>query len=182
MNRRSPHQPGDGSDGLAPSESWLFAQAVLGKPIPRIIDPATKAAVERAELERLAQFSSFHAEALSRLNREQTEARHRRELLEWAAKISDGAVAELRAIERKEAAERDAWRRAIEYSERLVKSRGDDARSSDSNGAQIDTITEYDPNQPRQPKRHCDGWSMGSEGRRNGSARRATAGCISNSS
>ncbi|MBI3836669.1 MAG: hypothetical protein HY288_01880 [Planctomycetia bacterium] len=31
----------------APSEAWLFAQAILGKPIPRIVSPEAKARAKR---------------------------------------------------------------------------------------------------------------------------------------
>src|ERR1700674_827474 len=97
------------SSASPPSESWLFAQAILGKPIPRIVRPEVKARAERQELEKLAQFSSRHAEELSRLQFAEAEARHKRELLEWAARISTKAEDELRAWQQKEAAEREAW-------------------------------------------------------------------------
>jgi hypothetical protein len=55
----------DGSDGSPPSETWLFAQAVLGKPIHRVLNPEPEARAKRVELERLAQPSPRHAEELS---------------------------------------------------------------------------------------------------------------------
>jgi hypothetical protein len=75
MHRNSRKKPADGSDGLPPSEAWLFAQAILGKPIPRIISPLAQAKAKREELERLAQFSSRHAEELRQLQSAEAEAR-----------------------------------------------------------------------------------------------------------
>jgi hypothetical protein len=75
-------QAEDGSDGAPPSEAWLFAQAILGNPIPRIVSPEAKARAEREELERLAQFSSRHAQELRRLQTAEAEARRKRELLD----------------------------------------------------------------------------------------------------
>jgi hypothetical protein len=85
MHRNLPKQPDDASDGLPPSEAWLFAQAISGKPIPRIVSPEAKARAKREELERLAQLSSRHAEELRGLQAAEAEARHDREILEWAA-------------------------------------------------------------------------------------------------
>ncbi len=34
MHRDLRKQPGDGSDGSPPSKAWLFAQTLLGKPVP----------------------------------------------------------------------------------------------------------------------------------------------------
>jgi len=139
MHRDGQDQCSDGSDGSAPSEAWLFLQAIKGNPIPKLINPETKARAEREELERLAQFSSSHAEALHRLDAAEAEARHERELLEWAAKISTDCERKLHAIEQREAVERDAWRRAEEYSERLREQT-------------------YDPSKhPRAPKGQPDG-------------------------
>jgi hypothetical protein len=119
MHRNLSQQPGDGSDGSPPSEAWLFAQAILGKPIPRIVSPETAARAEREELARLARFSTRHAEDLRRLQNADAKTRHDREVLEWAAKISTKAEDELRALQRTEAEEREAWRRAEQFAERL---------------------------------------------------------------
>ncbi|MBI3837461.1 MAG: AHH domain-containing protein [Planctomycetia bacterium] len=121
MHRNFPPQPGDGSDGSPPSEAWLFAQAILGKPIPSIINPETAARAKREELERLAQFSSRHADELRRLQAAEAEARHKREILEWAAGISTRAEEKLRALQRKEAEEREGWRRAEHFTEMLLE-------------------------------------------------------------
>lgn len=109
------------NDGSAPSEAWLFAQAVLGKPIPKIISPETEARAEREELRRLAQFSTPHAEELRRLQAAEAEARHDRKILEWAAGISTHAAEKLRALQRKEAEEREAGRRAEAFVESLLE-------------------------------------------------------------
>src|SRR5947209_8100811 len=121
MYRNRSTSPGDGSDGSAPSESWLFAQAILGKPIPRLLSPQAKARGEREELEHLAQFSSRHADQLRRLQAAEAAASHDREVLQFAAQISEEAADKLRALERKEAEERQAWRRAERFIGSLVE-------------------------------------------------------------
>jgi hypothetical protein len=139
MNRDSSAGCGMPIDGSPPSESWLFAQAILGKPISRIVSPQTKALAERRELERLARFSSSHAEALCRLRTAEAEARRDRELLEWAAQISTEAEDKLRALQHKEAEEGEAWRRAEQRAEQLLEGN-------------------WDPSQhPRAPKGQADG-------------------------
>lgn len=121
MHRNPRKQPADGSDGSPSSEAWLFAQAILGKPIRRIVSPETKARADREELERLAQFSSRHAEELRGLHAAEAEARHDREILEWAAGISTRAEEKLRALQRKEAESREGWRRAEQFTEMLLE-------------------------------------------------------------
>jgi len=100
-----------------PSEAWLFAQEIHGKPIPRIVSSAAQAKAKRDELERLAQVSTSHASELRKLQIAEVEARRQREVLEWAAQISVGAEAKLRALQLKEAQERDAWRRVEQFFE-----------------------------------------------------------------
>ncbi len=92
-----------------PSEAWLFAQALLGKPVSRTVRPLGKANTQREELARLAHFSSRHAEELRRVQAAEREARRERELLEWAAQISTEAQDKLRAIQRIETQECRAW-------------------------------------------------------------------------
>jgi hypothetical protein len=149
MYRNLPKRPGDGSDGSPPSEAWLFAQAIQGKPIPKIVSPGTQSRGKREDLERMAQFSSRHAEELRRLQGAEAEARHKRAILEWAAGISTHAEEKLRALERKEAEEREAWRRAESFVESLL-------------------VGSWDPrNHPRAPKGQPDGgqWvEMGGRG------------------
>jgi hypothetical protein len=84
--------------GSPPSEAWLFAQAILGKPIPRIVSPEKKARAERQELERLAQLSTRHAEELRKIEAAEDAARHSREVLEWAAQISASGGTILRDV------------------------------------------------------------------------------------
>ena len=111
-------------DRRAPTEAWLFAQALLGKPIPKIVSPEVRARARREELERLAQSSRHHAEELSRLQRAEAEALRERELLEFAAAISSTAESRLKALLREEAAEREAWRRAEAFVARLLEGHG----------------------------------------------------------
>jgi hypothetical protein len=139
MNRNLTPKPGDGSDGSPPTEAWLFAQAILGKPIPGIVSPEAKARAEREELERLTGFSTRHAEELRRLQAAEAEARHDREILEWAAQISTRAEDKLRALQGKEDEEREAWRRAEQFTQTLLEGSWDPSK------------------QPRAPKGQPDG-------------------------
>jgi hypothetical protein len=112
MDRHRRAESGAPTDGSPPSEAWLFAQAILGKPIPRVVSPETKARVEREELKRLAKLSTRHAAELQKLEAADAQARHDREVLEFAALISSHAEEKLRALQRKEAADREGWQRA----------------------------------------------------------------------
>lgn len=71
-----------------PSEAWLFAQLLLGRPIARMTG---------GDRDR--------------------QPRSDRRTLEWAAQFSTRAAAKLRALEQMEEAERDAWMRASYYYE-----------------------------------------------------------------
>ena len=134
------------ADETAPTEAWLFARLIRGEPIPPIINPEARARAKREELERLAQFSSRHAEQLSRIKIAEAEARRERESLEWAARISTRAEEKLRALQQREAEEREAWRRAEAFYERYVAN-----------------VTEWNPDQPRVPPGSPQGgqWSKG---------------------
>jgi len=141
-------------DNGPPSETWLFVQAITGKPIPKIVSPEARARAERAELERLARFSESHARELSRLREKEFAARRYREILEWTAQISDRAAKELRALQLKEAAERAAWQRAEEYARVLLEEGSSWA------------------NQPRAPRGQSDGgrWVAAGAGEAGGAA------------
>ncbi len=153
MNRAFNANSGVPRDGSPPSEAWLFAQAILGKPIPRIVSPERKARAEREELQRLALFSTRHADELRKLEAAEAAARHDREILEWAAGISTEAEAKLRALQRKEAEEREAWRRAEIFAEQLLATRLETCefrpRGGEHDTSHPSTIVEWDPNQPR---------------------------------
>ena len=158
------------SGETAPAESWLFAQAILGRLIPRIVSPEARARAKREELERLAQFSPRHAEELRRLKATEAEARHDREVLEWAAKISTHAEEKLQAFQREEAEERKTWRRTKQYSEEL---RNDQQRDCDLrqppttlSSTDLDEITEWNPDQQRVPAGSPQGgqWTKGGGG------------------
>jgi hypothetical protein len=145
----------------APTEAWLFAQAVFGKPIPKIVRPEVLARAKRAELEEWAQFSSRHAAELRRLRFAEAKARHDRELLEFAAQISTKSADELRALQRKEAAEREAWRRAEKFVEMLLEGRSETRQSQrrleQRDKPYLPEIVEWNADQPRQPKGTSDG-------------------------
>jgi hypothetical protein len=105
-----------GSD-WPPSEAWLFAQAVLGRPIPRIVPPEVRARARREALEGLAPLSDRHAQELRDLQAAEAKARRDRELLAWAAGISTRAEDEFQTLQRKEAEQREAGRRAEPFYE-----------------------------------------------------------------
>ena len=134
------------SDETAPTEAWLFARLIRGEPIAPIINPEMRARAKREELERLAQFSTRHAEQLSRIKIAEAEARRERESLQWAARISTRAEEQLRALQHREAEEREAWRRAEAFYQRYVAN-----------------VTEWNPDQPRVPPGSPQGgqWSKG---------------------
>ena len=77
------------SKGSPPSEAWLFAQILLGWPIPNPHAAARRAQEERKKLEFLAEISDRHEAELRRLQMAEAEARRKRERLEWLAEVSD---------------------------------------------------------------------------------------------
>ncbi len=103
-------------------------QAIQGKPIPEIVDPETKRRLLREELTCLATCSARHTDELRRLDAADEAARRDRELLEWAAQISEKAAERLRVLKRDEAAEKEAWRRAAEYAEFLRETTWDPSK------------------------------------------------------
>ncbi|MBI2826027.1 MAG: HNH endonuclease [Planctomycetia bacterium] len=132
-----------------PSEAWLFAQAILGKPIPRIVSPETRAREKREELERLVKFPSRHAEELRTLEAAEAEARHDREVLQWAAQISTCAEERLSTPRRKEARQRETERGA----------------SPSGNETYWASLTEWDEaDHPRQPKGTPEGGEWAPKG------------------
>ena len=137
------------SDETPPTEASLFAALIRGEYIPPIMNPEARARAKREELERLAQFSSWHAEELSRIKAAEVEARRERESLEWAARFSTRAEEMLRALRQKEAEECAAWRQAEEFYERYVAN-----------------VAEWSPEQPRVPAGSSQGgqWAKGGGG------------------
>jgi hypothetical protein len=99
------------------SEAWLFARAILGKPIPRVVRPEVKARAQRAELEGRAQFSAQHAQERRTLQASEREAQRTRQLLEWAAQISTEAQGKLRTIQQIEEQDRRAWHAVERFTE-----------------------------------------------------------------
>ncbi len=100
-----------------PSEGWLFAQAILGRPIPRMMPPEAQAKAQREELGRLARFSYRQAKELRELQSAEANARRDRELLEWAAQISAEAEDKLRAIQQIEARDSRTWHAIERFTE-----------------------------------------------------------------
>jgi len=97
------------------TEAWLFAQELLGNPVPRVAPAAAEARRQRAELEWLASFSTRHEEELQRLR--SAEAADR-ELLEFLADISTEYEDKLREVLREEAELRESQECVERYHQR----------------------------------------------------------------
>lgn len=74
------------ASGATPDDTWLFAQAVLGNPIPDPSAAARRARADREQLEWLALISDEHEGKLRALLREEAEAR---ELLRRRERFSE---------------------------------------------------------------------------------------------
>jgi hypothetical protein len=94
MDRYFRKQPADGSDASPPSEAWLFAQAVLGKPVPSPFRAEAEARARREHQEWLAQISPEDARQVRGQLSEEAEAKAQQELLEWVGEISGVREAE----------------------------------------------------------------------------------------
>ena len=93
--------------GRNPADRSLAVRGADSRRVhPTDCESRRRARAKREELERLAQFSSWHAEELSRIKIAEAEARRERESLQWAAQISTRAEEMLRALQRQEAEER----------------------------------------------------------------------------
>ncbi len=101
----------EGAGASPPSEAWLFAQALLGKPVPSPCVAEADARAEREHLAWLASISPQHERQLRSLLSKEAEARAQRELLEWLATISPRHESQLRSLLVSEAQVRDAQER-----------------------------------------------------------------------
>jgi hypothetical protein len=128
MHRNSSTESGDGSDGSPPSEAWLFAQAILGKPLPCIASLRAASRAKRKELERQAYLARRLANGRHEPPPSDAELRHQREILEWAAQISTKCESELRTLQWLEDQEREAWRRAEQFVELLLEDHWDPSK------------------------------------------------------
>ncbi len=81
-------RPADGSDGSPPSEAWLFAQSLLGKPVPCPFRAEADARARREHLEWLAQISPEDARRVRGRLSEDVDIKAQQDLLEWVAEIS----------------------------------------------------------------------------------------------
>ncbi len=101
--RKEPAQQGAGAS--PPSEAWLFAQALLGKPVPSTSSAQADARAKREHLEWLAQISPEDARRVRGQLSEEAEARAQRKQLEWLAAISPEHERKLRSLLQAEASE-----------------------------------------------------------------------------
>src|SRR5436190_639354 len=89
-------------------EAWLFAQAILGKPLSAASVQVSNVNLVREQLEWSAQISPKRVDQIRELQSADAEAHRKRELLIWAAGISTKAEAKLRDLLREEAAAEEA--------------------------------------------------------------------------
>ncbi len=104
-------QTTEGPGASPPTESWLFAQALLGKAVSSACRTGGAARSKREHLAWLARISTKHESQLRSLLREQVAARAQREQLEWLAKISSRHESQLRSLLTAEAEAREAQAR-----------------------------------------------------------------------
>jgi hypothetical protein len=100
-----------------PTDAWLFAQAILGKPIPDPHAATRQARAERERLEWLAGISTTHEQQLRKIERAEADARQERERLEWLASISTEHEHKLRTLLQQEAESREAQERHEQFTE-----------------------------------------------------------------
>jgi hypothetical protein len=81
-------RPAGGSDGSPPNAAWLFAQAVLGKPVPSASRQEADARARREHLEWLAQISPEDARRVRGRLSEEVDIKAQQDLLEWVAEIT----------------------------------------------------------------------------------------------
>jgi hypothetical protein len=86
-----------------PSEAWLFAQAVLGNPVPSASAAEADARAKREQFEFLAAIAPERARELRGQLSEEAESTAQREQLEWLAAISPRHESQLRSLLRTEA-------------------------------------------------------------------------------
>jgi hypothetical protein len=103
MDRNSRKRRSPETTPAVPTEAWLFAQQLLGNPIPNPAAATAEASRQREQLEWLASISTRHEAELRRVQSEEAQARHERELLEFLAAISTEHEIKLRHILEEEA-------------------------------------------------------------------------------
>ena len=111
MDRNSRKRRSPETTPAVPTEAWLFAQQLLGNPIPNPAAATAEASRQREQLGWLASISTRHEAELRRLQSEEAQARHERELLDFLAAISTEHEAKLRHVLEEEAKTRAAQAR-----------------------------------------------------------------------
>lgn len=117
MDRHFRTRAVEGNRASPQSASWLFAQALLGKPVPSPSRERSEARIKREQLEWLAQISTEHERALRRLQIAEADAGRERERLEWLASISTRHERQFRRLLATEAEAREA----LAHCERFVE-------------------------------------------------------------
>jgi hypothetical protein len=106
-NRRSDRTHAGPANAAQPSESWLFAQAILGNPVPSASASEADARAKREYWQWLADILPEHERQMCKHLSREDEAHRQRELLEWLACISQEHEYQLHALLRAEAEERE---------------------------------------------------------------------------
>jgi hypothetical protein len=117
--RREPEKS-EGDASTVRSEAWLFAQAILGKPIPSVSSVRAAAQAKRDYLNFVAAIAPERKYLLDRETQAKSAAAADRKLLEWLAKISPRHEQQLQRELAAEAAAAEAQRRFEQYAEELI--------------------------------------------------------------
>jgi hypothetical protein len=128
MDRNFRKESAEGAGASPPSDAWLFAQALLGKPVSSTSRAEADSRAKREQLEWLAQISSRHEDQLRRSSSAEAEARREREQLEWLAKISTVHDSKLRTLLREEAESRESQQRVERLAEALLEGTWDPSK------------------------------------------------------
>jgi DNA-directed RNA polymerase subunit F len=103
MDRYFRKETAERAGASSPSEAWLFAQALLDKPVPSASAAEADARAKREHFEFLAAIAPERARELRGQLSEEADATAQREQLEWLAAISPSHESQLRSLLRTEA-------------------------------------------------------------------------------
>jgi hypothetical protein len=98
MNHSFQTETAEGAGASTPSESWLFAQALLGNAVPSASSAAADERAKREQLAWLAKISLEHESQLRHSLSEESNEPAERAQLEWPAKISPRHESQLRRL------------------------------------------------------------------------------------
>jgi DNA-directed RNA polymerase subunit F len=130
MDRYFRKETAERAGASPPSEAWLFAQALLDKPVPSASAAEADARAKREQFEWLAAIAPERARELRGQLSEEADAKAQREQLEWLAAISPRHESQLRSLWRTEAERsepQERWQRPADGSN-LYEAQWDSAK------------------------------------------------------